>query len=164
MKANQNVFILARAAALLVEAYKECITEYQSVLPLDLRIGHDAPDNYNALKAQASQGVLKVSTAFNTTSIYGGSGNLTFRIFHDYGHLLYDAEFTTEQEVSLANTQWLDLKRYLPAEWVNVCHVVYLADTVEQSKYEAATGQFPEDQKGFVLGFLQAHFDKEFAA
>ncbi len=161
---NQSRFILANAAQLLVLAYKECITEYQQVLPLKLSIGHDAPDSYAALKSQAAQGNLKVSTEHNDTSIYGASGNLTFRIFHDYGHLLYDAEFTTEQEVSLANTQWLDLKRYLPAEWVNVCHVIYLADTVEQSKYEAATGNFPEDQKGFVMGFLERYFAAQWVA
>lgn len=161
---NQSRFILAHAAQLLVLAYKECITEYQQVLPLKLSIGHDAPDNFNALKSQASCGFLKVSTEHNDTSIYGASGNLTFRIFHDYGHLLYDAEFTTEQEVSLAKTQWLDLKRHLPAEWVNVCHVVYFADTVEQSKYEAATGKFPEDQKGFVMGHLAAYFATQWVA
>lgn len=161
MSIKQNAFILAQAASHLVTAYKASIAEYQTVLPLNLSIGHDAPDNFNALKSQAACGFLKVSTAHNDTSIYGASGNLTFRIFHDYGHLLYDAEFTTEQEVSLANTQWLDLKRYLPAEWVNVCHVVYFADTVEQSKYEAATGNFPEDQKVFVMGHLAAYFAKD---
>lgn len=156
---NQSRFILAHAAQLLVLAYKECITEYQQVLPLKLSIGHDAPDSYAALKSQAAQGNLKVSTEHNATSIYGAAGNLTFRIFHDYGHLLYDAEFTTEQEVSLAQTQWRDLVRYIPQEWQGVCYVVYRADTVEQSEFEAKTGEFPADQKGFVMGFLKEYFE-----
>lgn len=156
--AKQNAFILSRAAALLVEAYGKCITEYQQVLPLDLKIGHDAPDTYAALKSQAAMGVLKVSTLHNATSIYGAAGNLKFRIFHDYGHLLYDAEFTTEQEVSLARTQWLDLKRHLPTEWVGVCQVVYNADTIRQSLFEQEHGNFPEDQWAFVMSHLSGHF------
>lgn len=159
MSTKQNRFILAQAAAHLVEAYKTCIAEYQTVLPLNLSIGHDAPDNFNALKSQAAMGFLKVSTAHNATSIYGAAGNLTFRVFHDYGHLLYDAEFTTEQEVSLALTQWRDLVRYIPQEWQGVCYVVYRADTVEQSEFEAKTGEFPADQKGFVMGFLKEYFE-----
>lgn len=160
MSTKQNAFILSQAAAHLAAAYKACIAEYQTVLPLDLRIGHDAPDNYAALKNQAALGFLKVSTEHNATSIYGAAGNLTFRVFHDYGHLLYDAEFTMDQEVSLAKTQWLDLKRYLPAEWVDVCHAVYTADTVEQSKFEALNGCFPHNQRAFVLVHLENYFKK----
>lgn len=159
MSTKQNAFILAQAASHLVTAYKASIAEYQTVLPLNLSIGHDAPDNFNALKSQAACGFLKVSTEHNATSIYGAAGNLTFRVFHDYGHLLYDAEFTTEQEVSLALTQWRDLVRYIPQEWQGVCYVVYRADTVEQSAFEAKTGEFPEDQKGFVMGFLKEYFE-----
>ncbi|ADV35708.1 conserved hypothetical protein [Pseudomonas phage phiIBB-PF7A] len=161
MNTSQNRFILAHAASLLVTAYKECIAEYQTVLPLNLSIGHDAPDSYAALRSQAAQGQLKVSTAHNASSIYGASGNLTFRIFHDYGHLLYDAEFTTEQEVSLALTQWRDLIRYIPQEWQGICYVVYRADTVAQSEYEAIHKDFPVDQKAFVLDILNKHFEAE---
>lgn len=160
MSTKQNAFILAQAAAHLVGAYKACIAEYQTVLPLDLRIGHDAPDNFNALKAQAAQGVLKVSTEHNATSIYGAAGNLPFRVFHDYGHLLYNAQFTTTDEILLANTQWQDLKKHLPTEWVSVCFAVYYADTVEQSKFEALNGYFPHNQRAFVLTHLENHFIK----
>lgn len=151
---NQSRFILARAAHLLVEAYKLQIAEYQTVMPLALSISHDAPDNYSRLKADAMEGKLVVSTLHNTSSIYGASGNLTFRIFHDYGHLLYDAQFETGQEILLAKTQWLDVKRYIPNEWLDVCKTVYMADTVLQSMFEAKTGNFPKDQRAFVLEAL----------
>lgn len=147
-------FLLAAIAAKLVEAYKMQIAEYQTVYPLALGVADDAPCTYEALKTEAALGQLRVSSEFSQTAIYGLSGNVTFRVMHDYGHLLYDAEFTLEQECSLARTQWLDLKRYIDPEWRDICHVVYLADTVEQSKHEAATGAFPEDQRAFVLGHL----------
>lgn len=158
---TQARFILARAAAILVTAYKTQIAEYQQVMPLALGVAPDAPNTYSELRAEADAGKLRVSTEFNSTSIYGAAGNLTFRIMHDYGHLLYDALFTTEEEVSLAKTQWLDIKRHIPAEWLDICHVVYFADTVEQSRYESLHGRFPVDQKGFVLAFLTNHFEKQ---
>lgn len=158
---QQTQFILARAACLLVEAYSKCITEYQTVFPkpLDLSFDVDAPNTHEALLAGFKEGKLRVSTEHNESSIYGYSGNITFRIFHDMGHLLYGAAFTTEQEVSLAQTQWKDLERYLPKEWVSVCYVVYRADTVEQSLYEAHYGTFPADQKAFVREHLAARFE-----
>ena len=158
MSTKQNAFILAQAAAHLVAAYKSCITEYREILPLDGRIGLDAPSTFEDLKADAAKGFLKVSTEHNSSSIYGASGNLTFRTFHDYGHLLYNKEFTLADEVELSRMQWQDLKVYLPSEWVDVCHCVYVADTEQQSLYEAETGNFPADQKRFVLGFLANHF------
>lgn len=117
-----------------------------------------AKSTFEGLKADAAKGFLKVSTEFNTSSIYGGSGNLTFRTFHDFGHLLYNKEFTLTDEVELSRIQWQDLKGYLPTEWVDVCHCVYVADTEQQSLYEAETGNFPADQKRFVMGFLADHF------
>lgn len=161
MKANQNTFILARAAALLVSAYSKVIPEYVEALGIkDLKVSKDAPNTYEALRAEyEDHRTLTVSTEHNGTSIYGAAGNLTFRIMHDLGHLTYEAKFTTSDEVSLARTQWLDLKRYLPYEWQEVCHVVYLADTVEQSLYESDYGKFPEDQKAFVMMHLANHFE-----
>lgn len=152
-------FILARAATLLVDAYKQLITEYQKVMPLDLAVGNDAPDTYEKLWKDARWGVLKVSTEFNKTSIYGASGNLTFRIMHDYGHLLYNKQFTTSEEVELACMQWQDLRKYIPNEWVGVCHAAYMADTVNQSQYEAHHNAFPQDQKDFVACHLQDYLN-----
>lgn len=147
-------FLLAAIAAKLVEAYKMQIAEYQSVYPLALSVADDAPSTYEALKAEAMEGKLRVSSEFSDTAIYGLSGNVTFRVMHDYGHILYDSKFTVEDECSLARTQWLDLKRYIEPEWRDICHVVYLADTVEQSLFEAETGDFPADQRAFVLVHL----------
>ncbi|UAV89409.1 hypothetical protein JOR_5 [Pseudomonas phage JOR] len=158
MSTKQLQFILARAACLLVTAYTQTITEYRQLLPLDGRIGTDAPSTFEGLKADARNGFLCVSTEHNQSSIYGGSGNLTFRTFHDYGHLLYNKAFTLVDEVELARIQWNDLKVYIPTEWLDVCKCVYFADTEQQSLYEAENGDFPTDQKRFVLGFLQDHF------
>ncbi len=157
MNTNANRFILARAACLLVEAYKKLITEYQLIMPLDLGVSKEAPDSFAKLKAEAAEGRLLVSPEFSETAIYGTSGNITFRVFHDYGHLIYGKEFTTADECELARIQWADIKPCIPPEWVSVCHAVYFADTCEQSLFEASTGSFPSDQRAFVLNHLANH-------
>ena len=160
MSDKQLQFILARAACLLVEAYAKLIPEYVQALGIvDLSCGADAPNTYEDLVGDFKDHKrLRVSTEHNQTSIYGAAGNITFRIMHDLGHLLYDAKFTTDDEVKLAQIQWSDLARYIPLEWKAVCGVVYAADTIEQSLHEQRTGDFPADQKAFVLGFLAKHF------
>lgn len=156
----QATFILSAAAAHLVQAYKKAISVYHSELPLELSVCRHAPSDYSTLYAEAkNQNILRVTDEFSETSIYGTSGNITFRIFHDYGHLMYRKQFTTEQEVELANIQWDDIAVHIPREWRKVCKVVYLADTVEQSLYESGCGEFPKDQKEFVLGFLIKHLE-----
>lgn len=143
--------ILAQAAAHLVTAYAELISEYRGILPLDLRIETSAPESYDELKANAKAGFLSVTPAFSETAIYGAAGNSTFRIFHDYGHLLYARRFETEDEIWLAKTQWEDIKANIPHEWRAICHRVYMRDTVGQSLFEHRTGAFPVDQKAFAL-------------
>lgn len=158
---KQNRFILSAAAHHLVEAYRKTIAEYQTVMPLALGIAADAPDSYEALVFEGKQGMLRVSTEFNSTSIYGAAGNLTFRTMHDYGHLIYAKQFTPEDETALAHLQWADLKAYLRPEWVSVCHQVYFTDTVGQLVFESINGHFLEDQKAFALEALNNFFKGE---
>ena len=44
-----------------------------------------------------------------------------------------------------------NIKLRIEPEWRELANVVYTADTVSQSQYEAQHGKFPEDQKAFVL-------------
>ena len=152
-------FLLAAIAEKLVAAYKAQIEEYQTLgaKPLELGISDNAPSTYEALCEEAKQGKLTVTTEFSNTAIYGIAGNVTFRVFHDFGHLIYNKEFTTNDEVELATMQWQDIKFRIEPEWQQICAVVYYADTVYQSRYEAEHGKFPDDQKAFVLAKLEAY-------
>lgn len=151
MKAQSNALIMAQAASHLVEAYKALIQEYQSVTPLDLRIMADAPETFEGLVANAKAGFLAVTQAYSETSIYGIAGNVTFRVFHDYGHIIYGRKFNTLDEIALARTQWLDIEPSIPHEWRAICKCLYERDTVGQSLYEHRTGAFPADQKAFAM-------------
>jgi hypothetical protein len=143
-------FTQAAAAHHLVEAYKKVSAEYLALRPLDVTISDDAPETYEALVADAAEGKLRISPANSGATIYGHAGNMAFRTMHDLGHLMYRLEFTLADEVLLATNQWLDLKVYIPAEFVGVCHDLYFADTVKQSLYCDRTGEFPRDQIAFV--------------
>lgn len=157
-------FVLAQVAAQLVKAYKATIAEYQAILPLDLGIDANAPETYEDLVQNARQGMLYVTTAHSDTAIYGVAGNVTFRTFHDYGHILHARKFTTEDEIALAQLQWINLRNHIPSEWVELAKVVYFADTVEQSRFEQQTGRFPVNQKAFVSGYLEDALDGLFPA
>ena len=152
-------FLLAAIAEKLVAAYKAQIAEYQTLgaKPLELGISDSAPSTFEALCEEAKQGRLTVTTEHSKTAIYGLSGNVTFRVFHDCGHLLYNKEFTTDDEVDLATMQWQDIKHRIDPEWRELASMVYYANTVYQSRYEAEHGEFPKDQKAFVLDKLNAY-------
>ncbi len=157
---TRNKYVLSAAANHLVAAYKQAIAEYREILAVEVGVSPDSPETFEALKAQAESGCVTVSLAHSDKAIYGRDGNATFRVFHDLGHLIYDKKFTTEDEVALANIQWLDIKNFIDPAMQGVCKVVYFADTVEQSLFCDRTGDFPVDQKAFVLEFLNKHFNK----
>lgn len=153
--------VLSSAASHLVTGYKHVIASFYAKRPLILGISKDSPDTYEALIANADAGVLSVSPEFSDYAIYGKSGNATFRIFHDYGHILYGMKFTLQDEIALADILWAELEKVIQPEMREVCRVVYMADTKEQSLFCDQTGDFPVDQKTFVKKFLVEWLEKQ---
>lgn len=151
-----TTFLLAAIAEKLVSAYKAQTAEYQTLFPKPLALGisPDAPATYHDLMDQAKCGKLLVTTEYSSTAIYGLSGNVSFRIFHDLGHILYLRDFSTVEEIELAHKQWRDIEQRIAPEWRELCQVVYLSDTVGQSRYEKTYGKFPDDQRAFLLAEL----------
>ena len=158
---NKDVkFTLSAAAAHLVTAYKKAIEAYRAdAITVQVGISDASPETFEALWAQYQSGLITVNTAHSETAIYGKAGNATFRVFHDIGHIVYLKQFTMADEVELAQRQWYDILPHIPAQWVDVCRVVYLADTCEQSKFaDANNGAFPVDQTAFVGAYLAQSF------
>lgn len=152
-------FTFAAAAAHLVEAYKRLIPEYrQETGNPDIVVvpAPGAPSTYPELVMAVQAGCLPISSSFCDTAIYGRDGNITFRTLHDLGHYIFDLEFTLDDEVQLAVFMWADIAAYVPEEWMETCHRLYLIDTVEQSVYASLhDGQFPADQKAFAFARLK---------
>lgn len=112
----------------------------------------EAPQSLAELFAGRDKGVLCVSSQDSESSIYGVSGNIVFRAFHDAGHMEYNLTFQHDDEVVLGNKQWLDIKGYIPAEDLRECQHLYHADSVGMAHYADLTGgKFPADQTDLVL-------------
>jgi hypothetical protein len=145
---------LSAAAAHLVVAYKRVTAEYLKRMPLDVQVLKTlgGTTSYSVLVSEANlEGRLRISCEFSETSIYGVSGNVAFRTMHDLGHIAHGLTFDPLDEIALALHQWQFIAPHLPHEWRDVCHNVYLADTVQQTLYDARHGIFPVDQRAFVL-------------
>lgn len=97
-----------------------------------------------------NNGTLFIAEEGCSDSVYGRSGNLWFRAMHDLGHLTYDQDTTTEDELALAVQLAGLVAEYLPPEMHDNCAQVYYADTVGQSLYCEQRGHFPKDQQAFV--------------
>lgn len=111
----------------------------------------EAPGSLHELKMDVAQGYLRVSREDSGTAIYGASGNLVFRAFHDAGHVHYNLGMTSQDEAALAVRQWGDIYQLIPPEDRWWCNLLYHADTVGQTEYYRLKGEHVKDQQAFVL-------------
>lgn len=152
-------FELSCAANHLVRAYGIVAREYyrrltgfavEQVPCRVVKLQTDAPQTLAQLRVCIEHGPLVIASEHSETSIYGLSGNILFRLFHDLGHLLYNCDTTHEHELRLAQQHWGDLREHIPALWREHCQHVFFADTAAQSQHAAERGCFPTDQRAFV--------------
>lgn len=152
-------FELSCAANHLVRAYGIVAREYyrrltgfavEQVPCRVVKLQTDAPQTLAQLRVCIEHGPLVIASEHSETSIYGLSGNILFRLFHDLGHLWYGLDTTHEDELSLAKLHWADLRAHIPALWREHCQHVFFADTAAQSQHAAERGCFPTDQRAFV--------------
>lgn len=166
--------IVKRAAAVLVGMYKEAAHDLRARLrsrlnvtvnnrgpvgvcyePYDVELGVDAM----FMQVRESR-MLFVSLLNADTAIYGAEGNAWFRFFHDLGHLLYQLEFTAEDENKLHQLLWCHLSRtssFLKLSLLEqeLVRIVYDADTTGQTNYYTEHGEFPADQTAFAIEYLK---------
>lgn len=112
-------------------------------------------------------GQLWVSSDFSDQTIYPEpSDNHWFRFVHDMGHLLYDCGFDSEGEAKLHPLLWQWLATVpgfhsLTPQEQRWCWAVYMADTQGQSDYFDEHGEFPEDQRAFVITKAKEYYDAQ---
>lgn len=109
----------------------------------------NAPETFEDLRrAFATLGYIPVSTIGCETSIYGDARvNLAFRAWHDATHLEHGLGFNPNDEVAVAHIQCASagIARDRALLW---------ADIAGQVRYFEAFGEFPNDQKAFVLDYV----------
>jgi|SRR5690554_4129408 len=149
---------LVRAYKMVVSKYRHCIPEFQDV---KLQVSVQAPETLKGLEADLAEGKVRVSPEHSAHSLYGDVGNLWFRWMHDMGHLHTKQRMHHEGEVRLATVQYNDVAMALHTlgmkdKDVGFCLALYLADSAGQSDYLDKHGEFPEDQRTFVLNTVKA--------
>lgn len=143
---------LVRAYGIVARDYYQRLTGFSvgQVPYRVVKLQADAPQTLAQMRVSIEHGPLVIASEHSETSIYGLSGNILFRLFHDLGHLWYGLDTTHEDELRLAKLHWADLRGHIPALWREHCQHVFFADTAAQSQHAAERGCFPADQKAFV--------------
>ena len=143
---------LVRAYGIVARDYYQRLTGFSvgQVPCRVVKLQADAPQTLAQTRVSIEHGPLVIASEHSETSIYGLSGNILFRLFHDLGHLWYGLDTTHEDELRLAKLHWADLRGHIPALWREHCQHVFFADTAAQSQHAAERGCFPVDQRAFV--------------
>lgn len=143
---------LVRAYGIVARDYYQRLTGFSvgQVPCRVVKLQADAPQTLAQMRVSIEHGPLVIASEHSETSIYGLSGNILFRLFHDLGHLWYGLDTTHEEELRLAKWHWADLRGHIPALWREHCQHVFFADTAAQSQHAVERGCFPVDQRAFV--------------
>ena len=81
--------------------------------------------------------------ASDQTIFDDAKGNYLFRAWHDLGHVLLNAPFNLEGEKQVSAWQ----ESFLPKPYNLILH----ADVVGQTEYYQEYGDFPKDQRKFII-------------
>lgn len=153
-----NKLQVTMAAQLLAKAYEQVARKLLRDMPAGcqrvkgVQTYTEAPSTLAEMRdcIRDNNGVLFVAQEGCADSIYGERGNLWFRAMHDLGHLTFNKQTTTQDEIDLAFILWQYIPDHIPSEYWEDCACVYIADTIGQSLYCEAHGAFPDDQVAFV--------------
>lgn len=121
--------------------------------PRGWNVSADAPSTLAELKRRAKRdGRITVSSLHSDMTIYGDPEvNFAARAWHDACHILAGAPFNDEGERAVAELQKQQLRAvYGEASSRLFCAIVD-AEVIGQLDYKATHGEFPRDQRAFVL-------------
>lgn len=149
----------------LFKAHREEILKaYESIMPLmcsDLKIAFEVrPDNEvdsldKVTKFYRKYGIMPVSKSNCDNTIFKDEiSNLRFRAWHDYIHILIQAEFTPEGERQVAEIQKIQIRNYFCFTSKHLLEDLVMILDIEvngQVDYHLATGEFPANQKEFFI-------------
>jgi hypothetical protein len=128
------------------------------LFPAGFDVSHEAPATYEELKALLdARQRLVVYAGGSDHTIYGDPAiNYAFRAWHDWTHWTGEHDLTLEGEIAVCQHQ----QRHLLAlygdtaqsrRWREIVH----AEIIGQGTYYRYHKRFPDDQRGFVEGFLK---------
>ncbi len=115
-------------------------------LGIDPRPDNDGPTTLEQVRAAFKREGTKfpVNTLGSDKTVFTDpTVNLLFRAWHDIGHAMLGAEFNAAGELEVA--QW-------QASYLNgIDKQIIMSDIVDQYAYYQETGEYPDDQRAFVI-------------
>ena len=120
-----------------------------------------APDTLEGITARAASGCFVVWDGASDKTIFSmPRANHSFRAWHDRAHVMLQAPLNREGEQAVLELQTRELRALFgdTPEADFAARVLY-AEIRGQFDYEAANGRFPENQRAFVLAYLENQDD-----
>lgn len=131
------------------------VTLAGDVLPDGFDVADDAPHTYQELIVLIDGGHrMKVWSGGTRHTIYGRPEvNYAFRAWHDWWHWRIRAPFTPDGETATCEAQIAHLNRRLGPD--AKAEALLKAEIIGQTEYHRWHKRFPDDQRGFVLAYLE---------
>jgi len=134
------------------------MTMANKLFPCGYDVGSNAPSSLEELKDHVKKtGRIMVSGEHCETSIFGDKEvNCAFRAWHDFHHLQGNHEFTPEGEYQVCKKQCEDIIKVYGGSVQSQEFIEYIrADILGQGEYFGVYQEFPQDQKAFVLAYVE---------
>lgn len=124
--------------------------------PRGWTVSRNAPSSLASLKARSKRdGIITVSSLHSERTIYGDPEvNIAARAWHDACHILANAGFDDAGERAVCALQQSQLATVYGDASSLLFRRIIEAEVVGQIEYKAQHGDFPVDQRGFVLDYL----------
>ena len=118
----------------------------------------DAPDTLEKSTLHYMARAIVLEDGNNSdTSIFGSAHvNHAFRAWHDFTHIRLQAPFTREGEERVCRAQQRDVANMPPTGTYHfpLATRILECEVIGQFDYQAATGQFPVDQRAFTVDYF----------
>ncbi len=129
----------------------------EQIPPVGWDIMEDPPASLAGITAHwRATGRLAIYSGHSDRTIYGAEGtNLAFRAWHDWTHIVHQCEFTAAGEFRVCEYQCELIRTlYIPSARTDYWCRIIDAEINGQGAHKAEFGQFPEDQRAFVVDYL----------
>lgn len=126
------------------------------LFPCGFDVSDNAPDTYETLKAHydATGRILVWSGASDQTIFGCAEINYAFRAWHDWRHITESADFSPAGESAVCEKQKEDIRAIYDGETADFFCALLDAEIMGQLAHEQRHGEFPVDQKAFVVAWL----------
>ena len=126
------------------------------LFPCGFDVSDNAPDTFEKLQAHYQEtGRILVWSGASEQTIFGDPEiNYAFRAWHDWRHITESADFSPDGERTVCEKQKADIREIFDGAQADRFCALLEAEIIGQLAHEKRYGRFPENQRGFVVAWL----------